>query len=606
MKKNYFFKKCILLIFVSILIITSVLLLIPSSIASNQSLNEFLNESEGNDWWSVFHHDTLHTGFSTSTAPNNNQVLWSYQTNDMITSSPVVSHGRVYVGSWDHNLYCFDMDYGTLLWNFSTGGMITATPAVANNCVYLGSQDSYLYCLNAINGELIWSYKTNYMVESSPMVKGDKVFFGSNDGFLYCLNTNDGNLVWKFSTQNAIWSSPVITNNYVYFGDLNGNLYCLNADTGSTVWLYTISTGIWDSPAVDDGKVYFGGNDFNVYCLNANTGSLIWNYTTLGEVHSSPAIFNNYTYIGSSDGSLICLDKETGIFVWSYQISGGVWSSPAVADGKIYFGTDPCCGNPCYLLCLDAFTGIKIWDYNFQSIVGMKSSPAIATSKVFVGSGDGKVFAFGEIEFLADANGPYHGFVDNLINFTGSVYGGDPDYSWHWDFGDNETSNHQNPNHVYNEMGQYTVTLTVTDNNGSVAIDETKAYIEIKNNPPDIPIINGQTNGKIGREYTYCIIGIDPDEDYLHALWNWGDGNSTEWLGPYTSGEEICAYYVWNYKGMYVVSVYLKDQHEEVVNASLAITIPRNKTFETIITKFLVKYPALLKILQIFFKIYIT
>ena len=600
MEKNYFLKKYSLIL-VSIVLIISGFQLISSSMATNQTNNLFLNEPGGNDWWSLFHHDTSHSGLSTSTAPDNNQVLWSYKTNDLITSSPVVSHGRVYVGSWDHNLYCFNMDYGNLLWNYTTGGMITATPAVANNNVYVGSQDSYLYCLNAKNGDLIWNYKTNYMIESSPTIEDNKIYFGSNDGFLYCLDTNYGNFIWKYPTQNAIWSSPVVVDNYVYFGDLNGNFHCLDANTGNHVWSYSTGSGIWSSPAIDNGKIYFGGNDYNVYCLNANTGSLIWNYTTFNEVHSSPAIAYDFVYIGSSDGRLLCLDKDSGSFVWSHEISGGVWSSPAIAEGKVYYGTDPCCGSPSSLLCLDAYNGSIIWEYNFQNIIGTKSSSAVAASKVFVGSGDGRVFAFGEIEFLADANGPYNGYLGNPVNFTGSVYGGEPDYSWYWDLGDGETSNDQNPSHIYDEIGQYNVTLTVTDENGDVANDETQINIEINNNPPEPPIIDGQTNGKIGEEYTYCIIGIDPDEDYLYVQWDWGDDNTTNWLGPYASGDTICASHVWERKGTYIISVYLKDQHGEIVKETLEVMMPRNKIVKAKIPLNLEKFPLLFKILKMLF-----
>lgn len=38
--------------------------------------------------------------------------------------------------------------------------------------------------------------------------------------------------------------------------------------------------------------------------------------------------------------------------------------------------------------------------------------------------------------------------------------------SWAWDFGDGSTSAEQNPVHTYAERGDYTVTLTVTDNQG--------------------------------------------------------------------------------------------------------------------------------------------
>jgi len=597
MEKNYFLKKLILSVTVAILIILNINPIVSSSYVIIKSKQSSLDRYLGNDWWPSFHHDIKHTGFSTSDAPDNNHVLWSYQTNDLITSTPVVSHGRVYVGSWDHNLYCLNMDNGSLLWNYSTNGMITSTPAIENNCVYLGSQDSYLYCLDATNGNLIWSYKTNYMIESSPTVKNGRVYFGSNDGYLYCLDANTGNFIWKYSTKNAIWSSPIVTDNCVYFGDLNGNLLCLEIETGNLVWNYTLDSGIWSSPTFDDNKIYFGGNDYNVYCLNADTGDLIWNYTTFNEVHSSPAIAYGYLYIGSSEGSLICLDKETGSYVWSYQIpSGEVWSSPAVADDKVYFGADSCCGFPSIFLCLDAYNGSKIWDYDFQNFIGIKSSPAIAAGKVFIDSGNGEIFAFGRIEFLADANGPYYNPVNDFVNFAGSVYGGNPIYTWYWDFGDGNTSNVQNPSHLYDEIGQYSVTLTVTDSNDDVAMDETYVYIEMSNNPPDKPTIDGQTNGKIGTEYTYCIMGTDSDNDYIYIKWYWGDGNCTDWLGPYLSGSNISSSHVWVKKGTYIISVYLKDQHGESVNASLSVNMPRAKEIKPFGLAILERFSLLFKI----------
>lgn len=40
--------------------------------------------------------------------------------------------------------------------------------------------------------------------------------------------------------------------------------------------------------------------------------------------------------------------------------------------------------------------------------------------------------------------------------------------SWYWDFGDGGTSTLQNPSHTYGDNGIYTVTLTVTDDDGSI------------------------------------------------------------------------------------------------------------------------------------------
>jgi len=62
-----------------------------------------------------------------------------------------------------------------------------------------------------------------------------------------------------------------------------------------------------------------------------------------------------------------------------------------------------------------------------------------------------------------DAGGPYSGNAEEPIAFIGSASGGIEPYTWLWDFGDEDTSDEQNPNHTYNEPGEYNATLTVTD-----------------------------------------------------------------------------------------------------------------------------------------------
>ncbi len=55
--------------------------------------------------------------------------------------------------------------------------------------------------------------------------------------------------------------------------------------------------------------------------------------------------------------------------------------------------------------------------------------------------------------------------INETITFTdGSAFN---PTSWHWDFGDGETSTEQNPTHAYTEAGTYTVQLTVENENGS-------------------------------------------------------------------------------------------------------------------------------------------
>jgi gliding motility-associated-like protein len=51
--------------------------------------------------------------------------------------------------------------------------------------------------------------------------------------------------------------------------------------------------------------------------------------------------------------------------------------------------------------------------------------------------------------------------------------------SWHWDFGDGNTSTNQHPSHTYTATGNYTVTLKVTSNNGCTKTLSKSQYIQI-------------------------------------------------------------------------------------------------------------------------------
>ncbi|TMQ56634.1 MAG: PKD domain-containing protein, partial [Candidatus Eisenbacteria bacterium] len=79
---------------------------------------------------------------------------------------------------------------------------------------------------------------------------------------------------------------------------------------------------------------------------------------------------------------------------------------------------------------------------------------------------------------VADAGGPYQGFVNVPIEFNGSRSfdpNGGP-LTFAWDFGDGATAVGVMPNHSYAALGTYRVTLTVTGDCGA-SVDSTTAEI---------------------------------------------------------------------------------------------------------------------------------
>lgn len=75
---------------------------------------------------------------------------------------------------------------------------------------------------------------------------------------------------------------------------------------------------------------------------------------------------------------------------------------------------------------------------------------------------------------------PLFGCAPLTTNFTdvSSINGNAPITNWSWNFGDGNTSTLQNPAHIYNTPGVYTVSLTVTDSIGCPNTETKNAYTQ--------------------------------------------------------------------------------------------------------------------------------
>jgi gliding motility-associated-like protein len=124
--------------------------------------------------------------------------------------------------------------------------------------------------------------------------------------------------------------------------------------------------------------------------------------------------------------------------------------------------------------------------------------------------------------------------------------------SWHWNFGDNDTSNQQNPNHCFATEGVYNVTLTV---NSSPQCKNTLSFSDsvfgYKLNPivPNVFSPNGD-----GINDVFKISGLDKCSSYSIKIYNrWGipiyetEKTDFSWDGKTSAGtnaEDGTYYYI--------------------------------------------------------------
>ncbi|MGB7340223.1 MAG: serine/threonine-protein kinase [Phototrophicaceae bacterium] len=320
------------------------------------------------------------TEFFGDNNPGSIQPIWTFAAEDEIRSSPIVVNDKVYIGSYDTNIWglnlqtgeqvlkkhteggiavapAFDAEYSQILfgsedytfnawdyrdlrvnWTYTTSDKIRSSATVAHGHVFFGSDDGKLYALIAHNGRYMWDYQTDSAIRSKPLVTNDRIIFGNEAGEIIALELN-GTKKWGTNAKRAVTSSPVADEeNFIYVGSFDGFLYALDAENGFTQWRYRTNGPVISTPAVERGFVYFGSADGKLYCVNTATGKERWRFDTEKPVVSSPTIHKDVVYFGGTNKKLYAINARTGKEIWQFEAGGEITSSPLIVDDFIIFG----------------------------------------------------------------------------------------------------------------------------------------------------------------------------------------------------------------------------------------------------------------------------
>jgi hypothetical protein len=181
--------------------------------------------------------------------------------------------------------------------------------------------------------------------------------------------------------------------------------------------------------------------------------------------------------------------------------------------------------------------------------------------------------------------GPETGFINELCTFTAVTTDPDgDDVYYEFDWGDGTNSGWVGPYHSGQQVsiqkswdiaGTYSVRVKAEDVNQVSSFWSIPVVVTIADHPPNTPTIQGPSDGKPRTDYLYRFTTIDLDGDLVYYYIDWGDGQLSDWIGPYSSGVVAPVTHAWSEKGNYTIRAKAKDScGAESGWATYSVTMP--------------------------------
>ncbi|ADN35976.1 PKD domain containing protein [Methanolacinia petrolearia DSM 11571] len=515
-------------------------------------------------------------------------VKWIYDANnnygaDFKYCSPVIGpDGTIYIGSYgDSLLFAINPD-GTEKWTLDTEKYVKSITIGNDGTIYFGSYtsasttSSFIYAVNP-DKSIKWKLPLADNWYSSPTIDSDgTLYIGSYaNGNLYAIEnvvdftTTDntfgaGSLTVQFSG----FSSRTVSSSSWYWEFGDGTNYTGQNPPAHTYFSdgsYTVNLTITDQ---DSGEAFTASKPGYVmvyaapeanFSADVTSGQVpmtvsftdtslntpaewLWDFGDIGIGNTSELQNPTHTYLSSGEYTVkLYVKNPAGSDTFSSTISVVAQATPVVEfEASVTEGQAPLdvtftdlSENSPFLSWEWDLNGDGVIDstdqntthtydvygiYNVSLTVTNYGGNSNVTKTIIVGKQDQPVAAF-------EANKTV-GMPPLSVSFTDNSTGYNIT-SWHWDFGNGNTSAEQNPVYIFESEGNYSVSLNVTNDGGS---NVTLSRIVVRD------MLTPVANFTVNRTYGMSPLPIKfiDDSEFEPISWEWdfGDGTSSTEQNP--------------------------------------------------------------------------
>ena len=141
-----------------------------------------------------------------------------------------------------------------MLWKFQTEAKIESSPVAIDDVAYFGGTDGRLFAIDVATGKVVWAYDTEGRINSSPSVWGNRICITTYAGSIFCLDRRDGTKLWStYIRRDALqyesfYASASTDGERLYTMARTGKVVALDAKTGDVLWTQHVNAlGLLDA-----------------------------------------------------------------------------------------------------------------------------------------------------------------------------------------------------------------------------------------------------------------------------------------------------------------------------------------------------------------------
>jgi polyvinyl alcohol dehydrogenase (cytochrome) len=225
-------------------------------------------------------------------------------------------------------------------WDFDGQGSVTSTPVISGGKVYVVSQG--VIAIDLVSGKQLWTNPD--LTGSSSLALSDGVLYvNDSTATLRALRVKDGTEIWNYKPTDlpdGAWgfSSPIVTKDYVLYSASTNEELALPeggpAFKGFVAALHKDGKLAWTRPTVQGNE--HGVTVWSTVSVDETLGIV---YAATGNNHNAPA--------GTTSDAFLAIPlKDGGDFIWTKQIfeNDDWWSAAGAAGNKAPdddFGANP-------------------------------------------------------------------------------------------------------------------------------------------------------------------------------------------------------------------------------------------------------------------------